>query len=89
MEDWLQYGALEPFGAVRDDFRMGTIAAMYGNTHRDPEKTEARAWFDYFANAEKPKPEVEPEPVDAEFAFNVFAKRFETWAEQRNKPKGK
>lgn len=35
---WRVYFALEPFGEKRDDFRIGTLAALTANVNRDPKK---------------------------------------------------
>ena len=33
---WIEYERLEPFGAVRDNWHMGTLAAMYMQVHGKP-----------------------------------------------------
>lgn len=33
---WIEYAELEPFGAVRDNWHMGTLAAMYMQVHGKP-----------------------------------------------------
>ena len=38
-QDWQKYYQSEPFGALREDVRAATIAAVVANTHSDGKKT--------------------------------------------------
>lgn len=48
---WRAYASLEPFGAVRDDRRIGTLAALYYNANRE-RGTPTHDWGDFFPNVE-------------------------------------
>lgn len=39
--EWMQFAALEPWGAIQDDRRAGTVAAVTANVHRDPRRRPA------------------------------------------------
>jgi len=36
LEKWKEYANLEPFGAARDNWHMGTLAALYMQVHGKP-----------------------------------------------------
>ena len=38
MAEWMAYAMIEPFGESRADLRMGIIASLLANIHRDPKK---------------------------------------------------
>lgn len=51
--DWKAYEIAEGFGSVRDDWRMGTLAALTYNASRE-RGASAKAWYDFFPNASMP-----------------------------------
>lgn len=37
-QNWMEFAQLEPFGDQRADLRMGILASLTANVHRDPKR---------------------------------------------------
>lgn len=71
---WRAYEHLEPFGAVREDERIGKVLALYANSHKG-KRDKMLHWYDFLPNANKPEPKVSS-VREATNVFQKFNERF-------------
>lgn len=60
LTDWLLYAQAEPFGAVRDDQRFGTLASMLFNGFLREKGSAAMPAESFFPNWDNPPPDAAP-----------------------------
>ena len=53
LREWMAFYALEPWGALIEDHRIGTVAALLANIHRDRKRRlQPYSWQDFFPQPE-------------------------------------
>lgn len=72
--EWIAFAQLHPFGEARADLRMGILAALTANIHRNPDESDAFTAEQFMPQFQKP-PAGEPEDEEpATHVMDVAAK---------------
>ena len=64
--EWLAFYSLEPFGEERGDLRMGILASLYANAHRDTRKAKTYEPKDFIPTFNEPAQSMEEQMAIAQ-----------------------